>query len=258
MTTNFIRSRIVPCALFYTALLLGWQVLVVLRIGPSYIFPSPLNVALSLAEGFRDRSFWFGILVSFRRLLTGFSLAIAVGGVLGALLLKSRTFEKTAGSLILGLQTLPSICWFPLALVWFGLSEGSIIFVVVMGSVFSFTMTIHAGLKNIPPIYVNIGRNMGVRGPALLWDVFIPAALPSLLLGLRQSWAFAWRSLLAGELLFNSQGLGFLLNMGRELNDINRVVAVMLVIMAIGVFIDKLVFGRMELAVRTRYGLKPS
>jgi len=241
--------------IFYLALLALWQALIISKLWPGYIFPAPLKVAAAVIEGFRNQTFLIGIMVSFKRLLIGYGISIVFGGTLGMLLVKFKTLEQTLGNLILGLQTLPSICWFPLALIWFGLSEWAIIFVVIAGSLFSITMSTHSAFKNIPPIYIQVGKNMGARGIGLLWRVFIPAAIPSLLIGLRQSWSFAWRSLMAGELLFNCLGLGYLLSMGRELNDMSQVLAVMFLIMLISIFIDRLIFGKAESRIRLRYGL---
>ena len=155
----------------------------------------------------------------------------------------------------MGLQTLPSICWLPLAILWFGLSESAIIFVVVMGSLLSITIATDGGVKNIQPIILRAGRNMGAKGRDMFLQVILPAAFPSILMGLKQGWSFAWRSLMAGEILFVSLGLGHLLNMGRELNDMSQVIAVMLVIVAIGVVMDGLVFGTAEKKVREIWGL---
>lgn len=255
MKANSGSAKLIKQAVFYAALVFLWQLVAALGVWPGYVFPSPLNVMRAVAEGVMDGSFLIGIVVSFRRLLIGFFIAMLLGGLLGVILRVSKSLDETIGSLVLGLQTLPSICWLPLALLWFGLSEWAIIFVVVAGSLFSITMATNSAFKHTPPLYINVGRNMGARGVVLLWRVVVPAALPSLLMGLRQSWSFAWRSLMAGELLFNCLGLGFLLNMGRELNDMNRVVAVMFIIMIVSIFIDRLIFGKIESGIKRRYGL---
>ncbi len=249
------QKRIVKQMIFYFTLLILWQLLILLKIWPEYIFPSPSKVFDAIVEGFRNRTFLIAIIISFRRLLIGFGISIVFGAILGTLLVKFKTLEQTLGSLVLGLQTLPSICWFPLALIWFGLTEWAIIFVIIAGSLFSITISTHSAFKNIPPIYLRAGKNMGAKGVKLLWKIFIPAAIPYLLVGLRQAWSFAWRSLMAGELLFNCLGLGFLLNMGRELNDMSQVVAVMFVIAMISIVVDRLIFGKIETRVRFKYGL---
>jgi NitT/TauT family transport system permease protein len=142
-----------------------------------------------------------------------------------------------------------------MAILWFGLNDTAIIFVVIIGAIFSITIATESGLKNIPTLYIRAGKNMGAKGLGMLWYVMLPAALPSIVTGLKQGWSFAWRSLMAGELLFVSLGLGHLLMMGRELNDMNRVVAVMFVIAFISILIDKLIFGRIEQGIKTKWGL---
>lgn len=203
-----------------------------------------------------DKSFIVGTLISLKRIAIGYGLSVFLGTVLGVALAKFRTLEDTVGTLVLGLQTLPSICWLPLALLWFGLNEKAIIFVVIMGALLSVTMATEAGIKGVSPLYLKAGRNMGLRGFRLFREVILPAALPSIIMGLKQGWSFAWRSLMAGELLFVSLGLGHLLMMGRELNDMNQVVAVMILVVVIGLVVDILFFAKIERAVRLRWGLE--
>ncbi|MDD4955631.1 MAG: ABC transporter permease [Candidatus Omnitrophica bacterium] len=255
MACNLINKKITKQLILYFILLALWQILVSLKIWPQYLLPSPAKVCATLAEGFKNHTFLIGIMISFKRLLIGFGISIFCGAALGVFLLKYKIIDEALSGLILGLQTLPSICWFPLAIIWFNLSEWAIIFVIIAGSLFSITMATSTAFKNVPPIYIKAGRNMGARGVTLLRKVIIPAAIPSLLIGLRQSWSFAWRSLMAGELLFNSLGLGYLLYMGRELNDMSMVLAVMLVIAAISITIDRWIFGELEAKIRLKYGL---
>jgi sulfonate transport system permease protein len=242
--------------LIFLALLAGlWQLLCHLQIWPPYLLPKPAAVARSLVEGIRDRSIPIAIGGSLSRLGIGFGLSILIGTPLGILLASSRVLKETVGTLVLGLQSLPSICWFPLALLWFGLSQKAIIFVVLMGSLLSIAITVEGGIRAIPPIYLRVATNLGARGPRLLAGVILPAALPSFAAGTKLGWSFAWRSLLAGELLFSAPGLGFLLTMGRELNDMARVIAVMLVVMVIGVAVDRLLFGPLEHKLASSWGL---
>jgi len=237
-------------------IILLWQALDNLRIWPEYLFPSPLKVLESLVEGFGNRTFPIAIGISLKRILMGYGVSILLGCFLGILINKFRIINDTIGSLILGLQTLPSICWLPLSLLWFGLNEKAIIFVAIMGAIFSITIAADSSIKNIPPLYLKVGRNMGARKFSLLFRVIMPAALPYFIPGLKQGWSFAWRSLMAGELLFVNLGLGYLLMVGRELNDMSQVIAVMLVIATISIAIDKLFFGRIEAGIRKRWGLK--
>jgi NitT/TauT family transport system permease protein len=242
--------------IFYLLVILFWQALVALKVWPEYIFPSPIKVLQALIEGFKNSAFPIAISISLRRIFLGYSISVLLGCFLGIAMWRFRLIKDTIGGLILGLQTLPSICWFPLALIWFGLNEKAIIFVAIMGAIFSITIATESSIRNIPPIYIKVGRNMGARKLVLLWKVVVPAALPNFIPGLKQAWSFAWRSLMAGELLSVNLGLGYLLVVGRELNDMSQVIAVMLVVTCISILIDKLCFGRIEKNISKRWGLK--
>src|SRR6266849_1295766 len=243
---------------FYLLLLVVWHLLATSGIWPDYLFPGPLAVLNALVNGFQNGQFLQAALVSLQRLVIGYSISLGIGMVLGLLIGRFRAFEETVGSLILGLQALPSVCWLPLAILWLGLSEQAIIFVVVMGALFSITLGVDAGIKNTPPIYLKAARNLGTQGLALYTQLILPAALPAILSGLKQGWTFAWRALMAGELLYFTLSLGNLLQTGRDLNDAARVVAVMVVIMVIGLSIDGLIFTPLERRVRERWGLVSS
>ncbi len=248
--------KVLRQAVFYGLLLGLWQVLFQLRLWPQYLFPSPAQVWETLAAGFADRSFLIGIGISMKRLVFGYGLSVLFGVALGLVIGKVRVLDETVGGFLVGIQTLPSICWLPLAILWFGLSESAITFVVVMGSLLSIAIATDGGVKNIQPVYLRAGRNMGAKGFDMFLHVVLPAALPSIVMGLKQGWSFAWRSLMAGEILFVSLGLGHLLNMGRELNDMSQVIAVMIVIVVIGVMMDMVVFGLAEKRIRTIWGLE--
>jgi len=249
-------ATIIRRVVFYLLLLLLWEGLFALRLWPEFLFPSPLQVMQALLEGLSDRQYVPGVIASLRRIVIGYSVSVAAGTLLGLALARWRLLEETLGSLILGLQTLPSICWVPLALLWFGLNERAIVFVVIMGSLLSITIATEHGVKHTPPLLIRAAQTMGARGVKMYVTVILPAALPAVIEGMKQGWSFAWRSLMAGELLFVSIGLGQLLSMGRELNDMSQVVAVMLVIIGIGLLVDRLVFARLSSAVRRRWGLE--
>jgi NitT/TauT family transport system permease protein len=241
---------------FFLALLVVWEGLFRLGLWPEFIFPSPFSVLHTLVRGFQNGTLVVGITTSLQRILVGFGISAVLGTVLGLLIGRVRFLDETLGSLVLGLQTLPSICWLPLALLWFGLSEMAILFVVVIGALLSITLATEAGVKNTPSQLMRAARNMGARGWRLYAFVILPAALPTIVTGMKLGWSFAWRSLMAGELLYVSFGLGHLLMMGRELNDMSQVVAVMLVIVAIGLAADRLVFAPIETRVREVWGLQ--
>jgi len=239
-------------------LLCIWQAIAQAKIWPPYLFPTPLGVWDSLRAGFTDHTFWMGIGVSMKRMVLGYGLSAILGIALGMLLATNKFWEDTLGRLVVSLQSLPSLCWLPLAILWFGLNEKAILFVVVMGSLLSVTISTETGLKSVPRIYSMAGRNLGARGLGLFFHVLLPASLPHLVSGLKQGWAFAWRSLISGEMIFVTLGLGQLLMMGRDLNDINQVVAVMVLIVVIGFLTDALFFRLIEASIQRKWGLKPA
>jgi NitT/TauT family transport system permease protein len=251
-------KRFARHAIFYGVLIAIWMVLAKLKIWPPYVFPTPKGVAESLWAGFADHSFWIAIAVSMKRMLLGYSLSVVLGMVLGLGVASNKFLEGTMGGLLVSLQSLPSICWLPLAVLWFGLSEKAILFVVVMGSLLSVTIAMETGRQQMPKIYGMAGRNLGACGFKLFWYVLLPASLPFILSGLKQGWAFAWRSLISGEMIFVSLGLGQLLMMGRDLNDMSQVIAVMMLIIAIGYIVDGLVFKTIERRLQHKWGLAPA
>lgn len=241
---------------FYLALLAIWELIARSGIWPSYLLPGPFEVLQTLITGISRGTFVTGTLVSLRRLAIGYVISLAIGLVLGLLIGRIKWLEETVGSLVLGLQALPSVCWLPLAILWFGLNERAIVFVVVMGALFSITLGVEAGVKNTPPLYLRAARTLGARGMALYSQVVLPAALPAIISGLKQGWSFAWRSLMAGELLYFTLSLGNLLQAGRDLNDAAQVMAVMVLIIIVGVTIDRILFAPIERRVRERWGLE--
>jgi NitT/TauT family transport system permease protein len=241
-------------AIFLLALVAAWEAASRLGLWRPWIFPSPLQVLASFGEGFADGTIPRGIGTSMARLAIGYSLSLVGGVGLGLGLARSRVLSESLGTIVTGLQSLPSICWLPLALLWFGLSETAIQFVVIAGSLFAICVSTEAGVRNVPPLLLRAARTMGARGATLYLRVLLPAALPSVLSGMRLGWTFAWRSLMAGELLYVSGGLGQLLASGRETGDMARVMAVMLAIIACGLIIDALLFQRVEARVRERWG----
>jgi NitT/TauT family transport system permease protein len=241
--------------IFAAGALILWEGLTLAKIWPPYLFPTPLGVAEALWDGFKDHSLLIGIEVSLRRVIIGYAIAVFAGILLGMLLASNRFLEDTLGRVILSLQSLPSACWVPIALLWFGLSETAIIFVTITGSLLAITQATKAGFDNVPRILSMAGRNLGAKGPQLFFHVMLPASLPYLIDGLRQGWAFAWRSLITGEMIYISLGLGQVLMAGRDLNDVNLVVAVMALIAVLGYIVDGLVFRRIDTSLRQRWGM---
>ena len=241
---------------FYALIIIAWQGIDSAEIWPDNIFPSPFEVVEDLAYGISDASLFFGIGTSLLRLIIGLGIAIAGGLVLGIFMARGETVNQTIGSLVLGLQSIPSIAWVPLAILWFGLTDTGIIFVTAIGAIFAVTINTYTGVKNINPSYIEAARNMGAKEGQLIITVLIPAAFPYIISGFKQGWAFAWRGVIGAELLFSFLGLGFLLNVGRQLNDVSQVIAIMIVIMGIGILTEGLVFKKIEDKVMTRWGLR--
>jgi len=240
---------------FYGTLLGLWSLICKLHVWPPYVLPAPWAIVQALWDGFKDHSFPIAIFASMRRMLIGYSISVVLGTFLGIVLASNRFFEQTVSGLLVSLQSLPSICWLPLAVLWFGLSENAILFVIVMGSLLSVTISMETGRKQMPKIYSMAGRNLGARKWNLFYHVLLPASMPYIVTGLKQGWAFAWRSLFAGEMIYVTLGLGQQLNAGRDLNDMNLVIAVMILIIAIGTLVDRLLFRTIERRLQMKWGL---
>lgn len=221
----------------------------------SYIFPAPWDVGKTLVSLFHDQILEIAILASLKRILLGYLLSLVLGIAMGLIMVRVKYLDENLSSLFLGMQTLPSICWLPFAVLWFGLNESAIIFVITIGSTFAMSIATQEGIKNINPLYLRAASTMGAKGWKYYWNVTVPAALPSLVAGMKQGWSFAWRGLMAGEILQAPTGLGQILVIGRELADISQVMAVMLVILLLGLAVEQLIFRPIENNIRTRWGL---
>ncbi len=252
MNWQTLTKKMLALALFIAV----WQGVVLLEFWPQWVFPGPARVLKELVHGWTDGSYFYASVVSIRRLFFGFGISVFVGSVLGFALARIRIVRDSIEWMVLGLQSLPSICWLPLALLWFGLNEAAILFVALMGALFSVTVAVRGAIQHIPPQLIRTGKMLGARRLVLYRYILLPAIIPELLTGLKQSWAFAWRSLMAGEMLFITAGLGQLLIVGREYHDMSRVIAVMITIMIVGLLFDQLVFGFAEQRVYARWGLK--
>ena len=252
MKLNLLGKKIA----FYVLIIVVWQGIDSAEIWPDNIFPSPMDVGEDLLYGISDGSLFYGIATSMWRLVIGLAIAISGGMLLGIFMARVETVNQTIGSLVLGLQSIPSVAWVPLAILWFGLSDSGIIFVTAIGAIFAVTINTYTGVKNIDPSFIEAAKNMGAKGSQLVTTILIPAAFPYMITGFKQGWAFAWRGVIGAELLFSFLGLGFLLNVGRQLNDVSQVIAMMLVIMGIGILIDGFIFKKLEDKVMTKWGLR--
>ena len=249
------RSLVV--IVFFGALLLAWQAACMTGRWSSVLLPPPISVIVYLWEALRDGTLLEAAIVTVQRLLIGYFIGIAIGLPLGLLTSTSDYFHDTIGAMALGLQTLPSVCWVPLALLWFGQTEGAMLFVVVMGTVWSVVLATETGARTIPPIYARAARTMGSEGFDKWTRVILPAALPFVVSGMKQGWAFAWRSLMAAEIfvtILTGFGLGHLLQYGRELSAMDHVIGVMVVIVLIGLLADKALFSPWERFLHRRWG----
>jgi NitT/TauT family transport system permease protein len=245
-----------PKLLAVALALIVWQLVVWSGWKPEYVLPGPRKVWDSFVENFSTNmdAAW----TTLQRGFKGFAFALVIGTIVGALVARNRVLRSAIGSLITGLQTMPSVAWFPLAILLFKLGEGAIFFVVVLGAAPSIANGLIGGIDHIQPILLRAGTVLGARRWKLFRHVILPAALPSFVAGLKQGWAFAWRSLLAGELIVLIPGqfsLGQQLDANRQLNDSAGVIAVMIVILVIGILVDAFLFGTAERAIRRRYGL---
>lgn len=243
-------------AIFIGFVILIWQILFIMNLWPDFLFPSPLMVLQTLIDGFKDGTFIKAMEASFRRLLIGYSISIILGTLLGFLIASNQIIEDTIGPFILALQSVPSVVWLPLALLWFSLGETAIISVVVLGGTWNMVINSSTGIKNVKPVFIKSAKTMGVEKFELFWKVILPASVPHLITGMRLSWAFSWRALMAGELIGSGDGLGQILMWGRDMGNMSLVVTVILIIGTVGYVTDNYIFKKVENRVLERWGLK--
>jgi NitT/TauT family transport system permease protein len=224
----------------------------------SPLAPGPVDVARSILAGVRDGTLVRALVTTSARLIVGYGIALSLGIPLGTALARSPFVKQSLGPVVMGLSSVPSICWLPLAILWFGLSELAIQLVVVMGAALPVAMATENAVRHVPPPIERAARTMGARGARLMLTVTLPAALPGILGGAKLGWTFALRSLMAGELLFVSGGLGQLLETGRDLGDTALVLAVVVVIVVLGRASESLLFARADREVARRWGVEGS
>jgi NitT/TauT family transport system permease protein len=221
------------------------------------IFPGPAGTLSDLWGQLRTGLLWHAIAITSERAVIGFALAVVIGGVIGALVSRIAPLRAAVGSLITGLQTMPSIAWFPFAIILFGISTTTILFVIVLGAAPSIANGLIAGVDYTPPLLLRAGKMMGLRRLSLYRHLILPASLPAFVAGLKQGWAFAWRSLVAGELLViiaNQPSLGVLLSTDQDQADMQGATSIIIVILLLGIIVDML-FGLADRAIRRRWGL---
>jgi NitT/TauT family transport system permease protein len=221
------------------------------------IFPAPGPTLANLWDQLQTAELWHAIATTCERAVIGFGLAVAIGTVIGALVSRIPPLRAAVGSLITGLQTMPSIAWFPFAIILFGINTTAIMFVIILGAAPSIANGLIAGVDYTPPLLLRAGKMMGLRRIALYRHLILPASLPAFVAGLKQGWAFAWRSLIAGELLVNianQPSIGVLLFTYQSQSDMESATAIIIVILILGIIIDML-FGLADRAIRRRWGL---
>jgi NitT/TauT family transport system permease protein len=252
-------SGLVPRIAAVVVLLAIWQLLVALQVKPSYALPGPGDVAASLADQWRRGHLTEAIAVSLRRAVLGYAAALVLGTLLGAAVARLRLLRMSIGSFLPALQSLPSVTWVPIGILWFGLTDATIFFVVIMGAFPSIATGVISAMDQIDPLTRRLARSLRAGGLDLYRHFLLPAALPGYIAGMKQAWSFSWRSLMAAELIAISPqlglGLGQLLDSGRTLADMSLVLAAMIAILVVGLVVDELVFRPLEQSVLRRRGI---
>jgi NitT/TauT family transport system permease protein len=243
---------------FYVLLIAIWEILFLAASIPDYLFPSPGQVSKRLWELARESYLWPSAKATFERMGIGFSISASLGLVLGLFMGMNRIVDSCLKSLFLGLQTLPTAAWVPVSLLFFGLSDHGIYFVIIMSSAPAVAIASSDGILHIPTIYLRVARTLGTPGYGMPVRVILPASLPSIVTGLKLGWTLAWHGGVSAELIKSTVGLGFLLSMGRELNDAAQVIGIMVLTIIFGLLLDRFVFGLLQKRIRTRWGLENS
>jgi NitT/TauT family transport system permease protein len=250
-------KRVFTASAFFVLLIAAWHWAFVARIWSPVLVPSPQSVLRYLGEITLDGTLEDAAGVTMKRLLAGYLIGLLAGVPLGFLTARVQAMRDTLGVMALGLQGLPSVCWVPLALLWFGQTEAAMLFVVVMGTLWSVILATETRIRNVNPLYVRAANTMGSQGLHTWIHVMLPASLPFIVSGMKQGWAFAWRSLMAAEIfvtILTGFGLGQLLHYGRELNAMDQVIGIMVVIVLIGLLADKIIFSPWENFLHRRWG----
>jgi NitT/TauT family transport system permease protein len=254
-----LREKALPPVIAIALVLILWQLAYHFKVKEHYLLPSPADVARALQDQWLKGTLLGYVWTSLSRGILGFLASVAIGTPLGLIVARIKPVRAAIGPILSGLQSLPSVAWVPASMIWFGLSNGTIYAVVLLGAVPSIANGLVAGVDQIPPLFLRAGRTIGATGLHGVRHVLLPAALPGYLAGLKQGWAFSWRSLMAAELIVNSPdlgtGLGQFLEQGREQSDMGWVLAAILLILIVGIGIELLVFAPLERWVLRNRGL---
>jgi NitT/TauT family transport system permease protein len=240
------------------AIVIGaWELVYLSGWKSAAILPSPAAVFSDLWAQAHHLLLWQAIATTLRRAVIGFGMALVIGVVIGALVSRIKPLRAAVGSMITALQTMPSIAWFPFAIILFGATTNAILFVIILGAAPSIANGLIAGVDYTPPLLLRAGRTMGLGRIAMYRHLILPASLPSFVAGLKQGWAFAWRSLMAGELLVIIMGqpsIGVLLSTFQDQSAMASTISIMIVILVLGIAVD-LIFTRVDAAIRRRRGI---
>lgn len=254
-----ILSSVWPPILAIFVLVLVWWAAYALKVKPEYVLPSPASAWHAFTAGLESGTTQQAVFNSLQRAFVGFLISVVLGTIIGLALTKFSIFRRGLGPLITGLQILPSVAWVPAAIIWFGLTNEAMLFVIIMGATPSIANGIKSGVDQIPTLYPRVGMMLGARGFNQIRYVILPASLPGYLAGLRQGWAFAWRSLMAAELIVFSPalglGLGQVLDQNRTLGDMPGVMATIISIMFVGILVELCFFAPLERRVLRQRGL---
>ena len=250
---------VVPPILLLVALVAAWQVYIVIAKPRPDLIPGPFDVFGALASAWNSDRLQLAVTTSLERGGLGFLLAVAIGTPIGLLLAECRPVRRAVGPLLSGLQVLPSVAWVPAAIIWFGLTDATVYFVILMGAVPSIANGLVSGVDQIPPQLRRVGTVLGASRFEMATLVVLPAALPGYFSGLKQGWAVAWRSLMAAEIITQGGtigfGLGSMLDQSRVLADLSGVLATILVILFVGILVELVVFAPIERRLLRRRGL---
>jgi NitT/TauT family transport system permease protein len=222
-----------------------------------YVLPGPGVTLSNLWDQAQTGLLWHAIGDTMERAVIGYALALLIGTVVGLLVARVPLLRTAVGSLITGLQTMPSAAWIPFAIILFGLNTSAILFIIVMAAAPAVANAMIAGVDYIPPLLLKSGKMIGLRGLSLTWHLVMPAALPTFMAGIKQAWAFTWHALLTAELLVLVTGvpsIGVLFEADQDQTDMPSTIAIMIVILILGVLVDAL-FVRANNGIRKRWGL---
>lgn len=254
-----VAAKALPPIALLLVLLLAWQLWVAIAAPRPDKAPSPAAVLTALGDAWASGRLQEAVLTSLERGGLGFLIAVAIGTPLGLALAEWRLLRRAAGPLISGLTVLPSVAWVPAAIIWFGLTDATAYFVILMGAIPSIVNGLLSGIDQVPPQLRRVGTVLGAGRWQLATTVVLPASLPGYVAGLKQGWAFSWRSLMAAEIITMGGSMGFglgtLLNQSRELADLASVLGTIILILAIGIVIELVIFGPLERRMLRNRGL---